>query len=846
MQRASTPDAIPSADETVADIAALLEAAPDPPGATPLDRIAARVAAVSQPESPWVRYGAAIAIVLVASLISRGLDEYSDAPAYMTMTIGVIFASWFSGFRAGLLATVLATLIMAFVIIEPRYDYPLGTDDIISLAVFAFAAMLAGAMYHVVHVITERSMRLAADRERLLRAVVASEERWHSLTDTMPALVSSIADGGRVTYLNKTYTDYSGVTAADISADPMVIVHPDDVNALSAAWRQSASTHEPFSLEWRVRRRDGAYRWHQGTAVPVREPDGGVSGWVCSAVDIDDRRRAEEALAESRRQLSHRLAEMEALFNTAPVGIAIAEDPDCTYIRANMEFTRILRAPSPDANISLSAKPGLRADWYRIQQRGIDIDPGDLPMQRAARSGAPILGEQLDVVFEDGDVTSIFGGAMPLRDDGGKIRGVISAWIDITEQERYRREQRLLVNLGDALNGALEYDETMMAALSAVAPAFADWCAIYVHEDDGRLERRSAGSIYQDAIDRRTYPSLDSAPSWIRSVMQSGEQRLYDDIPAGVAHEITSDPEHRALVRNAPTRSGIVAPLRAPGRVIGAIAFGMIGGRRFRARDEHLASEVARRCGLAIENARLYRDAQVLLEQLRAANSAKDEFLGMVSHELKTPITTIMGNAEVLRKRAALIDEASRADALDDIRNEAERLNRIIGNLLMLARVDRGAPMEWEPILLRRLVEAVVQEHRLAYPQRDVRFETVGESGAVIAVVGYVEQVVQNLLSNAEKYSAPDTPIDVCVARNGGDVEVRVMDRGPGIPDGDGERLFTAFYRAPQTSGTAKGVGIGLAVCKRLVEAQHGAIWATIRSGGGSEFGFRLPIADDA
>ena len=229
--------------------------------------------------------------------------------------------------------------------------------------------------------------------------------------------------------------------------------------------------------------------------------------------------------------------------------------------------------------------------------------------------------------------------------------------------------------------------------------------------------------------------------------------------------------------------------------------------------------------------------------ELAEATAAKDEFLGMVSHELKTPITTIMGNAEVLRKRAALIDEESRSAALADIGHDAERLNRIIANLLMLARVDRGAAAEWEPILMKHLLDRMVEEHRQQHPYRTIRLEREGAPAPVIGVIGYVEQVLQNLLSNAEKYSPADQPIDVVVRTADEHVEVRVLDRGSGIPPDEVDQLFTAFYRSPRTSGSAKGVGIGLAVCKRLIEAQRGTIWVQARQGGGTEFGFSLPAA---
>ncbi len=230
-----------------------------------------------------------------------------------------------------------------------------------------------------------------------------------------------------------------------------------------------------------------------------------------------------------------------------------------------------------------------------------------------------------------------------------------------------------------------------------------------------------------------------------------------------------------------------------------------------------------------------------LNEDLGKANAAKDEFLGLVSHELKTPITTIYGNAEVLRTRFDRIDAESRMGALDDISKDAERLHRIIDNLLILARLDQGQVIEFEPLLVRRIVEKVVDDHRTHYPHRKIELVVKAEITPVAGHAVYLEQVVRNLISNAEKYSPPSQPIDVVLERGDGELCISVLDRGRGFSAEEGEKLFTPFYRSPDTALQAAGIGIGLAVCKRLVEVQGGRMWAVPRDGGGADIGFALP-----
>jgi signal transduction histidine kinase len=288
-------------------------------------------------------------------------------------------------------------------------------------------------------------------------------------------------------------------------------------------------------------------------------------------------------------------------------------------------------------------------------------------------------------------------------------------------------------------------------------------------------------------------------------------------------------------------------PLSARGKTIGVATFAMShSGRHFQEADLAFAAEFASRASILADNARLFEELRVTTEDLRHANSAKDEFLGLVSHELKTPITTIMGNADVLRRLFERLDAETRNQALEDIHNDAGRLDRLIENMLILARLERGEEIELEPVSLPRIVERVVDAHRRALPTRPIEVLFRDPRAVVAASAGYVEQVVNNLISNAAKYSPEDAPIEIAVERVGNEVAVDVLDRGNGIAPEEAEQVFEPFYRSPRTAGGAPGIGVGLAVCKRVIEAQHGHLWARPRPGGGSDFGFALPAADES
>ena len=232
-------------------------------------------------------------------------------------------------------------------------------------------------------------------------------------------------------------------------------------------------------------------------------------------------------------------------------------------------------------------------------------------------------------------------------------------------------------------------------------------------------------------------------------------------------------------------------------------------------------------------------------EALAASNMVKDEFLGLVSHELRTPVTTIFGNAHLLRGRAGLATEETDS-MLTDIADESNRLLGIIENLLLLTRLGSGTPPEQEPQLIAHVTRNAVEGYRQHHPDRVISLDVQPGQMVVEADRGHLEMLLDNLLTNAAKYSPSSTEIEVVVDSDDHEACVRVLDRGIGIGDADASQLFTAFYRTEAAKMRAQGLGIGLAVCQRIVESLGGRIWALPREGGGTEAGFALPLATAA
>jgi PAS domain S-box-containing protein len=234
---------------------------------------------------------------------------------------------------------------------------------------------------------------------------------------------------------------------------------------------------------------------------------------------------------------------------------------------------------------------------------------------------------------------------------------------------------------------------------------------------------------------------------------------------------------------------------------------------------------------------------RAVADALAASNTVKDEFLGLVSHELRTPVTTIFGNAHLLRGRAGLLATEDAKSMLTDIADESNRLLGIIENLLLLTRLGSGTPSDLEPQLITHVTRTAVDAYRQHHPNRRIEL-AVGHGQMVVeADRGHLEMLLDNLLTNATKYSPASTTIEVVVASNDQEASVTVLDHGIGIGDADTAQLFTAFYRTEAAKMRSHGLGIGLAVCRRIVNSLGGRIWARPRDGGGTEAGFALPLA---
>jgi K+-sensing histidine kinase KdpD len=266
---------------------------------------------------------------------------------------------------------------------------------------------------------------------------------------------------------------------------------------------------------------------------------------------------------------------------------------------------------------------------------------------------------------------------------------------------------------------------------------------------------------------------------------------------------------------------------------------------RLRSERDRARLESAQRRRALDEVAAAREELARVVDTERRASELRDAFNGIISHELRTPITAIYGGAKLLARRDRALAPDVRTDLITDLEAEADRLYRLVEDLLVLSRSERGSiERADDPVVIQRVVERVVHQEQERWP--GIKF--VAETTATSTARGdetYVEQVTRNLLSNAAKYSPARSTVRVIVDETPEGVRTRVVDEGAGVDPSETTRLFELYYRSPKTAGKISGAGIGLFVCRALVEAMGGRIWATARPERGAEFGFVLARQPD-
>lgn len=673
----------------------------------------------------------------------------------------------------------------------------------------------------------DRSSPSVADHEPTLEALRFQAQ----LLDAIEQAIIATTLDGTITYWNSFAERLYGWTSVEALGRNILELTPTALSREQAAvLLADLRAGRSWSGEFLVQRRDGTTFPAMVVDTPLRDSSGALVGIVGLSSDITTRKQTEQALRESE-------ARFRATFEQAAVGIAHV-GLDGHWLQVNQRLCEILgytRAELLARTFQEMTLPeDLAADLAQIEQLLAGTITTYTMEKRYIRNDCSMVWVSLTVSL--------------VRDTSGAPLNFIAVIEDIDVRKRAAGALAVLADASAVLTNSLDEAATLTNVAKLSVPRLADWCAVDL-VDAGVVRRLVA--VYADPADaeakqalERRFP-LDPQVPGVAEVLRTGRPQLLSELSDTLLAELAPDAE-AAQPEGAPgLASCMILPLQARNQLLGALTLvSMQSGRRYDALDLAYAEELARRAALAADNARLYRAAQAAVQE-------REALLSVASHELKSPLTALLGYARLLQSRLAVQDAIRERDhrALAAIVEQGERLERMLNTLLDVSRLEAGRLIiARAPVDLNAVARRMVEEARTAIANEpDPHLVTFTGADRPLVVLGdelRLEQVVRNLLSNALRYSPGGSRVTVVVERSGEQVRLTVADEGIGVPQTALPHLFKRFYQAPNGGArNVHGLGVGLYVVGEVVSLHGGTVEVTSSEGRGSTFVVRLPLA---
>ena len=634
-------------------------------------------------------------------------------------------------------------------------------------------------------------------------------------------------------------------------------------------------------VSYSIRDKTGTFeeRYWDLTHYPVFGKSGKVIAVYQETRDISDRKEIAQALTESE-------ARLRFMADSVPHLIWVTQ-PDGRYEYYNQRWY----------DFTGMTEGGADETWTHL------IHPGDREHSKKAWRHSLKTGKPYEVEYRLFHASTktyrwVIGRALPYRDETGEITKWYGTCTDVDQQKRAAQVQTFLGNVSKELGASLSYERLLRKITKVSVPSVADWCTVDLYDGENGFEQVSIAHVDPAKTKlaeeyREHNPVYMDQPTGLPAVMRTGKSEYYPYISTEMIEEALEDDDKRAFMLSLNLRSIIIAPLKVRDTVVGGISFVSSDSGRYYTKDDlAMIEELAARVSLALTNSRLYEEAQreiktrqkleheLLLEKqklesrvkertkqliltneglrdeiikrhtierelqkktesLEQSNRELEDFAYVASHDLQEPLRKIQAFSDLLLSEYSdRIGEG--VDYVKRMESAASRMSTLIQDLLSFSRVTtRKNPKQ--KVDLQGIVEDVIVdlESRIEAVGGTVR---VGELPTVIADPTHMRQLFQNLIGNALKFHKPDEkPVVELSSRIIGEYwEINVKDNGIGFDEKYIDKIFSVFQRL-HGRDSYEGTGIGLAVCRKIVERYDGSITAVSKKDKGATFTVRLP-----
>lgn len=660
----------------------------------------------------------------------------------------------------------------------------------------------------------------------------ASELRLRAIFDHTVQLMGVLSPDGTLLDVNRVALEFGGLQASDVIGRPFWETgwweDGGDRERLRESVRRAA-LGEFVRYDVELPGLDGVAATIDFSLKPVRDASGAIILLVAEGRDVTETKWAERALRES-----------EAKFAGI---ISIASDAIIS-IDENFEIT--LFNSGAETIFGYSAREVLGKPLDMLLPERFRAPHGQhLRNFAASPVVARRMGERQEIMGRRSDGTEFTAEASISKMDlfGSPVYSVVLR--DVSERKRNEQAQRFLAQAGAILASSLDYDRTLASVASLTVPDLADWSVIYIREEDGsvrRLEVAHADPAHRERLrGLMQYPLDRRVPHPVFTVLDTGEAEIIVDIDTTFRQQLAQTPDHLAIYEEVGLGSIMMVPLRARGETRGAMGFFSASPRRFGPDELALATDLSLLAGLAVDNARLYRAAN-------SAVQARDDMMAVVSHDLGNPLSAIrIGISLLLRSVPEAEHGTGGWQHLDFIRQSALQMERLINDLLDVKRIESGQVMlKVQEVHLDHVVEDVFDVFRPIAAGQSLALEWSAAEPLppVHAEHQRLVQVLSNLVSNAVKFTAPGGRVAIGATVHDGVVLTTVSDTGQGIAADHLPHIFDRFWQAHKDG--RKGLGLGLAIARGIIDAHGGRIWCESTPGAGTTFHFTLPVAPPA
>jgi PAS domain S-box-containing protein len=790
---------------------------------------------------------AAVVLPLVTFVVQSLIWPLLSPSAWILFAFTVFVSAWIGGAWSGVCATVVSTGLVWWAFLPPEHSFHVDTPRyVVSAAVFVLVGLLCSALQG-------RLRRAIRDAASALASARSANERLHEVVNerrVFAALVNNSADfigisdpDGKPVYVNPAGRRMVGLPdECQIEGTQINEYYPPDLRSfVTDVVLKTMMDHGAWQGETYFR------NWQSGERIPVsnscfliRDPEtGGVLGTGTITRDVSDVRRARQAVETANAKLAKAnvaLRTSEAKFSglVAVASDAIVSiDADQRIVIYNEGAERIFGWKAQEVlgeHLDILIPERFRAD----HRRHVADFAAEATRARKVGEGSPIFG-----LRKGGEEFPAVAAISKLDLDGASLFTVVLR--DVTAEKRRQDEQRFLAEVGSALALTLDYEDTLTNVSRIAVRNLADFCAVDVVGDDGsasRLRVVSRDPSQAWICDFFLRSPLDrSHPYLLWSVLESGRPVVFSGLPPGMRAVFAEDPHYREVLRAIDVHAVMSVPLLAHGKPFGAMTFvSSTPSREYGPDDVRLAEELAVRAALAIENARLYREAQ-------RAVQARDEVLAIVAHDLRNPLNCIVMQTQLLGRSGSEPERRSQTP-VQALRRSALRMNRLIDDLLDVSRIEAGRlPIEPTRVSAVQIVSESVEAQRPLAASESLELGLDAAAAETLPDVWAdrerLLQVFENLIGNAVKFAKPGNRITVGAAPGQGEDVFWVSDTGPGISAEELPHLFDRFWQARKTG--RHGAGLGLPIVKGIVEAHGGRVWVESASGRGTTVSFTIP-----